>query len=112
MQQLTEFAIAQFVRALQSKLPAKLDCFDDILLQDGSSFRVHDGLAEVFPSRFPTHPAAIECHMTLSLKHQMPKNMAVTADTASERAYLPNTELMRNRLLLADTGYINFKNFS
>ena len=41
----------------------------------GSSFRVHDGLAEVFPSRFPTHPAAIECHMTLSLKHQMPKTM-------------------------------------
>ena len=60
MQQLTEFAIAQFVRALKAKLPAKLDCFDDILLQDGSSFRVHDGLAEVFPSRFPTHPAAIE----------------------------------------------------
>jgi protein-disulfide isomerase len=28
MQQLTEFAIAQFVRALKAKLPAKLDCFD------------------------------------------------------------------------------------
>ena len=112
MQKLTEFAIGQFVRALKAKLPVKLDCFDDILLQDGSSFRVHDGLAEVFPSRFPTHPAAIECHMTLSLKHQMPKTMTITADTASERAYLPKTELMRNQLLLADAGYVDFKYFS
>ena len=74
---------------LKSTLPLQPDGFDDILVQDGSSFRVHDGLADVFPSRFPTHPAAIGCHMTLlSLKHQMPKTMTITADTASERAYL------------------------
>ena len=112
MQRLTQFAIARFVRELKSTLPRKLDGFDDILLQDGSSFRVHDGLADVFPSRFPTHPAAIECHMTLSLKHQMPKTMTITADTASERAYLPKTELMRNKLLLADAGYVDFNYFS
>ena len=37
--------------------------------------------------------------------------MTITADTASERAYLPKTELIRNQLLLADAGYMNF-NFS
>ncbi len=42
----------------------------------------------------------------------MPKAMMITADTASERAYLPKTELMRNQLLLADAGYVDFKYFS
>ena len=32
----------------------------------------------------------------------MPKTMTITADTASERAYLPKTKPMRNKLLLAD----------
>lgn len=50
MQQLTQFAMARFVRELKSRLPVKLNCFDDILLQDGSSFRVHDALADIFPS--------------------------------------------------------------
>ncbi len=72
MQKLTEYASGQFVRARKAKLHTKLDCFDDILLQDGSSFRVHDGVADVFPCRFPTHPAALECHMTLSVKQHMP----------------------------------------
>ena len=42
----------------------------------------------------------------------MPKTMTITADTASERAYLPKTELMRNKLLLADAGYVDFNYFS
>lgn len=52
MQQLTEFSLRSLFRTLKAKLPTKLDLFDDILLQDGSSFRVHDGLAEVFPVDF------------------------------------------------------------
>jgi hypothetical protein len=111
MQQLTQFAMVQFIQNITSQLPARLDCFDDILLQDGSSFRVHDGLVDIFPSRFPQHPAAIECHMTLSLKHQMPKAMTITADTASERTYLPPPALMGNKLLLADAGYVDFRYF-
>ena len=43
----------------------------------------------------------------------MPKTMTTIswADTASERAYLPKTELIRNQLLLADAGYVDFNYF-
>lgn len=37
--------------------------------------------------------------------------MTITADTASEWAYLPKAELMRNQLLLADAGYVDFNYF-
>ena len=40
------------------------------------------------------------------------QTMTITADTASERAFLPKTELMRNKLLLADAGYVDFNYFS
>lgn len=49
MQQLVKFVIAQFTRKQCAHLPKKLACFDDILLQDGSSFHVHKALADVYP---------------------------------------------------------------
>ncbi|MEQ1962528.1 hypothetical protein ABLB69_05000 [Xenorhabdus khoisanae] len=83
--------------------------FNQVILQDGSSFKVHSALASVFPSRFrATTTAVVECHMTLSLFTQSPVKMSVSADTASERAYLPEPEMLRDQLLLADAGYPDF----
>ena len=57
----------------------------------------------VFPGRFKTiSPAAIECHMLMSLLEQSPVCMQVSADTASERQFLPEPERLNNSLLLAD----------
>ena len=64
--------------------------FEQVLLQDGSSFALHPQLAEHFPGRFNKHsPAAVECHMTMSLLDQSPISMSITADTESERKHLP-----------------------
>lgn len=112
MQRLTHFAMAQFARQQCALLPKKLADFDDILLQDGSSFHVHKELASVYPSRFKRSPAAIECHMTMSLKTFSPTAMSITADTASERTYLPSPSTMNNKLLLADAGYPDFDYFT
>lgn len=112
MQQLVQLAIAQFARQQCAQLPKKLSCFDDILLQDGSSFHVHKALADVYPSRFKRNPAAIECHMTMSLRTFNPTAMTISADTASERAYLPKPFRMKNKLLLADAGYPDFEFFA
>lgn len=112
MQQLVQFAITQFAQKLCAQLPEKLACFDDVLLQDGSSFHIHKDLSEVYPSRFKRNPAAIECHMTMSLRTFSPTTMTITADTASERTYLPQPLAMRNTLLLADAGYPDFKYFA
>ncbi|MBC8951261.1 transposase [Xenorhabdus sp. TS4] len=107
---LVKFAMAQWVEKCVP-IPDKLRKFRNIILQDGSSFNVHPALAEIFPSRFWTTAAAVECHMTLSLLSQTPVKMAVTADTASERAHLPAPETLRDQLLLADAGYVDFDYF-
>ncbi|QDF68589.1 IS4 family transposase [Shewanella sp. SNU WT4] len=112
MRQLVQFAIAQFARQQCAQLPDKMSCFNDVLLQDGSSFHVHRQLASVYPSRFKRNPAAIECHMTMSLKTFSPTAMTISADTASERDYLPKPATMDNKLLLADAGYPDFDYFA
>lgn len=112
MKELVKYAMVQFTQDSALTLPQKLACFDDVLLQDGSSFRMHDSLAEVYPSRFKRTPAAIECHVTLSLKNLSPCAMSITADTASERAYLPAPRHMVNKLLLADAGYVDYRYFA
>jgi hypothetical protein len=111
MRQLVMRAIAQFARQQNVGLPNKLDTFDDVLLQDGSSFHIHRDLADVYPSRFKRNPAAVECHMTMSLKSFSPVAMSISADTASERDFLPEPKTMNNKLLLADAGYPDFHFF-
>ncbi|MBD1559665.1 IS4 family transposase [Vibrio sp. S9_S30] len=112
MRQLVIRAIAQLVRQQSTTLPDKLAAFDDVLLQDGSSFHVHRDLADVYPSRFKQNPAAVECHMTMSLKSFSPVAMSISADTASERDFLPEPKTMNNKLLLADAGYPDFQFFA
>ncbi len=112
MRQLALRAIAQFARQHRATLPDKLATFDDVLLQDGSSFHIHRDLADVYPSRFKRNPAAVECHMTMSLKSFSPVAMSISVDTASERDYLPKPKAMQNKLLLADAGYPDFHFFS
>lgn len=87
--------------------------FEQVLLQDGSSFALHPQLAEHFPGRFNKHsPAAVECHMTMSLLDQSPISMSITADTESERKHLPAENSLNNKLLLADAGYISREYFA
>lgn len=80
--------------------------FRDILIQDGSSFALHDALTPDFPGRFTTvSPAAVEIQMTMSLYQDSAIFTEVTADSECERHYLPPPEAMRNLLVLADRGY-------
>lgn len=83
-----------------------------MLLQDGSYFHIHRDLVDVHPSWFKRNPAAVACHMTMSLKSFSPVAMSISADTASERDYLPKPEVMQNKLLLVDAGYPDFQLFS
>ncbi|WP_099137767.1 IS4 family transposase [Xenorhabdus innexi] len=107
---LVRFAMAQWADKSVA-IPKKLTKFQNVILQDGSSFKIHSALSDVFPYRFRSTDAAVECHMTLSLFTQSPVKMTVTADTASERAYLPAPETLHKQLLLADAGYVDFEYF-
>jgi hypothetical protein len=82
--------------------------FNRIVIQDGSSFALHDALAEVFPGRFNTvSPAAVELHCTLDLLQDVPMTISLSPDTDSEHDYHPEPESLRGDLFLADRGYLD-----
>src|SRR5438445_1637078 len=79
-----------------------------IVIQDGSSFAIHDGLREVFPGRFKAvKPAAVELHTTMDLLCDTPTVVVLTPDTTSEQTFLPEPAALRASLLLADRGYLD-----
>ena len=82
--------------------------FGRVILQDGSSFALHQALAHVFPGRFNTiSPAAVELHCTMDLLQDAPILIALSPDTDSEHDYRPAPESLRGDLLLADRGYLD-----
>src|SRR2546423_11592944 len=82
--------------------------FRHIVIQDGSSFAIHDGLREVFPGRFKVvKPAAVELHTTMDLLCDAPTTVVLTPDTTSEQTFLPEPAALRDSLLLADRGYVD-----
>lgn len=93
-------------QVLRPEADSPLRHFEDVLLQDGSSFALHDALAAELPGRFSANsPAAIKLHCTMSLLHDNISALTLSPDTACERAFLPAPESLRNKLLLADRGY-------
>src|SRR2546427_7546618 len=82
--------------------------FRHIILQDGSSFAIHDGLREGFPGRFKVvKPAAVELHTTMDLLCDTPTTVVLTPDTANEQAFLPEPTSLHASVLLADRGYLD-----
>jgi DDE family transposase len=82
--------------------------FRHIVMQDGSSFAIHDGLREVFPGRFKVvKPAAVELHTTMDLLCDAPTTVVLPPDTTAEQAFLPEPTSLHASLLLADRGYVD-----
>ena len=82
--------------------------FNRLILQDGSSFALHQALVHVFPGRFnAVSPAAVELHCTMDLLRDAPMIITLSPDTDSEHDYRPAPESLRGDLLLADRGYLD-----
>jgi Transposase DDE domain len=78
------------------------------VIQDGSSFALHDALADVFPGRFrAVKPAAIELHGTMDLLQDAPITIVLSPDTDSEHDYRPEPVTLKGDLFLADRGYLD-----
>lgn len=94
------------LKTLQPEQAGLLSQFEDIIIQDGSSFAIKSVLRHVFPGRFTTiEPSAVEIHATFSGFADNVMAVTLTADTEAERHFLPDAEELRNKLLLADRGY-------
>src|SRR5436190_11035935 len=119
--QLAKPRFADFMRAMTERLVGEMTLkvfgftkgqafseFRHIVIQDGTSFAIHDALREVFPGRFKTvKPAAVELHTTMDLLCDAPTTVVLTPDTASEQPFLPEPASLRASLLLADRGYLD-----
>src|SRR5882672_1625681 len=82
--------------------------FRPIVIQDGSSFAIHDGLRAVFPGRFTVvKPAAVERHTTMDRLCDAPTTVVLTPDTTNAQAFLPAPASLRGSVLLADRGYLD-----
>ena len=82
--------------------------FNRLILHDGSSFALHDALADVFPGRFnAVNPAAVELHCSLDVLQDAPMTIALSPDTDSEHDERPEPESLRGDLLMADRGYLD-----
>jgi hypothetical protein len=81
--------------------------FRHLVLQDGSSFAIHDGWRAVLPGRFKeVKPAAVEIHTTMDLLCDAPPTVVLTPDTTTAQAFLPEPASRRARVRLADRGYL------
>jgi hypothetical protein len=94
------------VQVLRPNPSSPLARFDDIGIQDGSSFAVKPTLRRAFPRRFKTvEPAAVEIHVTFSGFKDEILQAYVSPDTTAERHFLPRPAELSGKLLLADRGY-------
>lgn len=101
-----------YVKVLAPLKTGPFSRFDDIQAHDGTSFALHSELKDVFPGRFTTiKPAAVELHVTMSLLHNCVERIVLTPDTAGERQHRPTGDVFRNKLILVDRGYLDYKFF-
>jgi hypothetical protein len=107
MRRLLERTLDTMTRpVLSAGLGSKLLKFRDILLHDGSSFALKDGLKKQWPGRFTKiSPAAVELHVTMSAFDDNPIHITLAPDKEAERALGPMAEDLRDCLLLEDRGY-------
>jgi hypothetical protein len=103
---LLESTLHRFTAPVLAGVSAPLRMFRDIVIHDGSSFAIKDGLAGHWPGRFTKFsPAAIELHVTMSLLEDNAQAITLTADSESERAHRPTPEALVGRLFLGDRGF-------
>ena len=94
------------LNVMRLELRKKLRGFEDVLIQGGTSFAVHDELRKLFGGRFTkVRPAAVELHVLMSLRRDQVVRAAVAPDKQGERDFLPAPEELRGKLLLTDRGY-------
>ena len=97
---------------LRAAAREQLGRFTDVVLQDGSSFAVHDALAKTFGGRFTkVRPAAVELHACVSVFQDQVLNAQLAPDKQAERDFLPEPHELAGKLLLADRGYPSLEYF-
>ncbi|TYK64866.1 IS4 family transposase [Colwellia echini] len=105
MKSLVDVALSEWQQQILGT-DATLSDFKRIVMQDGSSFAVHDSLQETFKGRFTKiSPAAIEVHVSWDLFKGYPEDISISPDSQAEYDFLPDAKSLVDTLFLADRGY-------
>lgn len=107
MKAVFEHLLGELTLRVLAPLPGTcLRQFEDVVIQDGSSFALKDVLANHFPGRFTAiKPAAVELHATASLFRDQVLHVSLAPDARGERDFLPPADSLRGKLILGDRGY-------
>lgn len=107
MRQVVEHLVSQLaLRVLKPKPGTPVHEFEDIVLQDGTSFALKSSLRGDFPGRFTdVSPAAVEVHATFHVGFDQPTVLHVEADSVGERQFRPAPCDLQGVLFLGDRGY-------
>ncbi|PAJ75776.1 IS4 family transposase [Pseudoalteromonas sp. NBT06-2] len=105
MKSLVDVALSEWQQQILGT-DTTLSDFKRIVLQDGSSFAVHDSLKETFKGRFTKiSPVAIEVHVSWDVLKGYPEEISVSPDSQAEYDFLPDAQSLVETLFLADRGY-------
>jgi hypothetical protein len=84
----------------------ELSQFKKVIVQDGTSFAIHDSLKEEFKERFTKiSPAAVELYVTWDILHSTPEAIQLAPDHESEYNFLPIASSLTDCLFMGDRGY-------
>lgn len=112
LRRLCEALMSELIGPTLTCRGGRLSQFEDIWIQDGSSFALNDRLASIFPGRFTKiSPAAAEVHCTYSLYEGQAVSVSVAPDSQGERDFLPEPHEVAGKLLLMDRGYVSYSYF-
>jgi IS4 transposase len=90
-----------------------LSAFRDVLMADSTVIRLHDMLKGKWPACRTNHTqAALKAHVIMSVEGCGPKSVRVTSERVHDGPVLRAGKWVKDRLLLFDLGYYQFRLFA
>jgi putative transposase len=90
-----------------------LSAFKDVLMTDSTVIRLHDLLKAKWPACRTNHTqAALKAHVILSVQGCGPSSVRVTSERVHDGPVLRAGKWVKDRLLLFDLGYYQFRLFA
>lgn len=106
-------AIEHLTRLGNRKLSDRLDGFKDILIQDSTVIRLHEKLAKFWPAtRSRTVAAGVKIATLVSVVADGPRRVQLFGERTAEAKTLKIGPWVKDRLLLFDLGFYEYRSFA
>ncbi len=107
----TEMMVAFTMRMLTPKPGSPLERFTDIVIQDGTAFKVKHGLPAGFAGGISKQNPVVRLHTTLSGIYDAVQRTVLTGNKISEQRVKMDPRALCGKLFLGDRAYASLKYF-